>query len=686
MKLPSLKALLAQASWHTLTGALLGAGLGIVLFLSPWTGGLKRISYDLPFALRKNPIPPEAVIVAMDEDSFRALDQQYGTLWDRGLHAQLINRLTGEGARVIAFDIIFSDPDLDHPETDKALADAIKAHGKVVLGGEVQMVEDSRGIVSEHLYPPAEQFATNAAAWADVQQPVDVDGAIRRHLPTATPPHSLAWATAKLASATAAQQDEEANRVRWINYYGPPGTIPTVSYHQALLTNGVPAGFFKDKVVFVGQHLATGMGGDIKDSFGTAHTWLGKGFSAGTEIHATISLNLLRNDWLKTMPRGVELLLLSLIGALAGAGVTLLKPWPAVAGGCLVALLGFALGCILFRFQSHWFAWAIVILQVIAVLAWHLVWTAWKLSVEKQVLRESLDVHLSPARVEQLLKDPDLLKPGGAQQQVSILFSDIANFSKHSERLEPNDLFQLLNNYYGEALKSFHETDGTIVQIIGDAIYAIWNAPIEQGDHQQRAVRTALDLHQKLVRFNEGKNPLPIRTRVGIHTGEATVGNLGSNKRFDFACIGTNVNLTSRLEGLNKHLGTDLLATRAIQRHVEDTVVSRRLGFFKFKGFGRAFEIHELLGEGERVAAKTKAWRDSFEDALQHYQRRRFSAAEQAFRDTIRLRQEAERDKVHEDHADQEDGPSAFYLARIPALKAKEPPDGWDGEIDMQEK
>ena len=137
---------------------------------------------------------------------------------------------------------------------------------------------------------------------------------------------------------------------------------------------------------------------------------------------------------------------------------------------------------------------------------------------------------------------------------------------------------------------------------------------------------------------------------------------------------------------MNKHLGTDLLATRTIQASVEHELVSRRVGFFKFKGFGSAKEIYELLGEGVPLADSTKSWRDAFEDALQLFQRKRFTAAEPVFRETIRLRQQAEAGDTKDEDLPAEDGPSVFYLKLIEKLKSKPPPDDWVGEVDMDEK
>jgi len=178
-----------------------------------------------------------------------------------------------------------------------------------------------------------------------------------------------------------------------------------------------------------------------------------------------------------------------------------------------------------------------------------------------------------------------------------------------------------------------------------------------------------------------------MRTRVGIHTGKAIVGNLGSQKRFDFATIGESVNLASRLEGLNKHLHTGVLATRAIQKSVESRVLCRPVGYFKFKGFGQPVEVHELLGptDPERVEVTT-AWREAFAEGLKLFHRKQFVVAEQKFHLTINLRQDAEQHARADGTIFEEDGPSRFYLERIEEFKKEPPPEHWQGEIDLKEK
>ena len=150
----------------------------------------------------------------------------------------------------------------------------------------------------------------------------------------------------------------------------------------------------------------------------------------------------------------------------------------------------------------------------------------------------------------------------------------------------------MMNTYFQTAIGCIHKDDGTVVKLIGDAIFAIWNAPFSQEDHCLRAARAALDLQTSIVRLEEDQKFLPLRTRVGLHVGEAYVGNVGSTERFDYTAMGENINIASRLEGLNKMMHTDILATRAFQKYVEATLLTRPIGHFRFKGFDQIGRAH----------------------------------------------------------------------------------------------
>jgi adenylate cyclase len=403
----------------------------------------------------------------------------------------------------------------------------------------------------------------------------------------------------------------------------------------------------------------------------------------------------MNGDWLWRLPKGVELLLILLTGGLLGyveVGIISFEVNPTSTNRFsklrrLLELIPrpffafwFALGAglaiwtttfYMFRSIHLWFPWLIVaVVQIPLAFGWALLFKTVKAHLETQFLARTLSVYVSPARVRQIMNEPDLLKPGGVKRHVSVLFSDIAGFSKHCElnRWEPDEILRQLNGYYESAIGCIYQTEGTVMDLVGDAIFALWNAPQDQSDHQARACRSAVLLHKNLVRFDE-KQDLPWRTRIGLHTGEVCIGNIGSQSRFDYTAVGETINLASRLEGLNKQLGTNILATNLMEKAFGAGFVSRRVGIFRFKGFNQTVQVHEILDEGEQTE-DAKAWLATFEQGLRMFVRSKFNDAKSAFNETIARRGE--------------DGPSSFYLKILE--RDFRPPEGWLGEIDLSEK
>jgi adenylate cyclase len=670
--------------------AAVAAAMGLILFLFTIGGEITRLSYDLPFALRGDIRADEVAVIYLDEISHKELNQPMTAPWDRNLHARLIDTLMAQGAKAIVFDILFTEPS-GNPAADQRLAEAIQKSGCVVMGGNFNQTETTPGAVGKWEEFPFAPLRAGAAAWGNVNLLPDPDYGIRRYFPNlknvSSQPEILwmPWAAAKLAEAPVTKLNPAPTTARWLNYYAPPGGLPGVSYFSALTPDGVPPGFFKSKVVFVGGRLSADFSGKGKDEFATPYTRWGKGFAPGVEIQATAFLNLLRGDWLTRLPFIIELSLLLLAAVVGGFGLMCLRPLPATLVTLGAVIATFLLAFFMFSFDHMWFAWVILPIQFGACLLCSIIYNSLRDYVDRRLLEQSLAAHLSPKLVKLLLKNPSLRRPGGTKQEVSILFTDIANFSRVSESMHPDDLVNLLNRYFEAALKCIHETDGTVMDLIGDAIFAIWNAPVEQTDHRERACRSAMKLHEQLVDFDATQRSLPLRTRVGLHAGTVCVGNIGSQTRFDYTAIGENTNLASRLEGLNKHLGTDVLATREIQRAVENQMASRLIGHFKFKGFGRAVEVHELIGSTAATDASL-AWREKFADAVQNFRQRKFDAAEKDFRETIELRKVAERTVNNQTDAPPDDGPSKFYLDQISDLRLNPPAYEWIGEVSLREK
>ena len=665
-------------------GGLIGAGVTVLVGFAllnlnlPFGKALLHASYDLPFVLRPVERPDEVVMVYLDDESHAQLNQPTTAPWDRIFHTRLLDRLTAEGARAVVFDIIF-----DSPATNDALfAAAIKRNSHVILAADY-VPSGAEGAEGMRPVRATDALLDAQAGWGISQLDARPDFLVRRHYhgPVNAEPviYSESWAAAKLIGAPVATGPDRRLVERWVNYYGPPGILPHVGIGRVLQPEGVAAGFFSNKVVFVGAYLNTFFSGERKDEFLNPYTTTTKSdtgrpaFMSGVEVHATQFLNLLRGDWLTRSSWIAELLGLILLGCAAGYGLVQLRPHHAIliAGTVVVALA--AINYLTFTRLHFWFPWLVGLVQLAVALAWAIGFNSIQLYVQKKLLERTLAFYLSPKLVKKFASDRDImkkfLKPGAEKQIITILFSDIASFTTISEGLDSDDLAHHMNRYFEQAVAGcIHATDGTVVKYIGDAIFAFWNAPDDQIDHKLRACHAALRFRDQEPQYMNGKLLI---TRIGLHTGEANVGNFGSTERVDYTALGENINLASRMEGLNKYLGTIVLATGETCAAVADRIVTRPCGRFRLKGFEKAVEVHEIIDPIER-AETTRAWRDAFAEALKEFQAARFDAAGKRFRHVLDL------------HPD--DGPATFFLHRIEELRDEPPPAGWQGEIELKEK
>jgi adenylate cyclase len=624
--------------------------LGLILDCLPFGRGLVSHSYDLLFAPRHFIKPDEARIVYLDEDSFSQLNQPLNAPWDRALHARLLDLLKADHAQAVVFDIVFSEPGSD-PKADQAFAGALRNQPHVGLAADLVPSGVGRaGVDLKRFEPPNQLFrGPNVTIGSDELAP-DNDLIIRRHTPTSPDDlfPCLSWAAAESLGAKVTQDEKPYGKERWLNYYGPPLTVPSVSYFRVL--NGeIAPGYFSNRAVFVGARLFTKFAGDRKDEYPTPYSyWLSeKAFSPGVEIQATAFLNLVRGDWISRL--SYEVWWLSILGGLAGFGLVQLRPLTAVGVGIGIAVATALVSYYLFAYHHLLVAWLIFAgVQVPLALAWSVVFNSVQLYVQNRLYKQTLRMFLPPKLVEKFAANRALLAPGAEKETLTLCFSDIADFTSLSEGMDPDELAALMNAYFQAAVGScIHPNDGTVSKFMGDAIFAFWNAPDQQVDHALRACRAALSFRELNARPLNGRI---LRTRIGLHTGVANVGNFGSEQKIDYTALGENVNLASRLEGLNKFLGTECLVSAHTKAEVGDRLVTRGVGNFRLKGFEGLVSVHELVG-GPEQEEKTRVWRKAFAEALKNYEERRAELATIGFRQVLQLKPD--------------DGPSIFYLKQI---------------------
>jgi adenylate cyclase len=665
-----------------LWGAALSAGAGLIFLRTPLGEGLVAASYDLPFQVRDtmtsySVLPHEAVVVYLDDSSHQHLKQKYLEAWNRAYYVKLLKRLTAEGSKAVVFDIVFSDA-LD-TNIDQEFADAMRANGNVIIASDFTIQDYGvKGSASGKYFTlPLDLF--NAGAAADVGASAlfpDAGEYIRKYWPmvSADSGHQLgseAWAAALLVRPSFNESNSLKESSFWINYYAPETLMPSVSFYKAIADNDpdVPPGFFKNKVVFVGAKLQTHLSVDRKDEYSTPFSYRDDSqWYSGVGIHATAFLNLIRGDYLRRV--SYERIWTIVLGVLFGAILVLCRPLTATFIA-MVSVFPIALwDYYLFQWHYAWFPWLIlVVVQIPIALVWGIAYNSLQLYAEKVRVEQSLSLYLSPKLVKKFTKDPTLLKPGAVKHLLTILFTDIAGFTTISEGMDPDELARLMNEYFQTAVHNcIHATDGTVVKYIGDAIFAFWNAPEFQGDHAYLACDAALRFRAlKALKVNGHE----LITRIGLHTGVANVGNFGSDTRVDYTAIGENINLASRMEGLNKYTGTVALITADTQREVGSRLLTRYLGLFRLKGFEKAVGVYELIGRPEQEA-ESRELRERFARALEKFMKRDFAGAEEGFRHALEV--------------SPQDGPARFYLEQIEELRATEPPAEWKGEIILKDK
>ena len=348
-------------------GAVLASLAGLILLIFPFGDELKRWSFDLLAALKPMQATEEVVLIYIDDISHTKLDQPYDAPWDRLLDEKLVERLRGFGARTIGFDVLFDQP-ATNAASDATFAEAIRKHGKVVLGATISR-GDYFGLATElQLKLPITNLVSAAHGWGFVELQVDPDDMIRRHNAGPEDIPSLSWRMAVMLGAPAAKKPGGLRVERWMNYYGSGDAIPSVSYFKALdETDAVLESFFRDKVVIIGAGSKSGYTGKRKDQFRNPYTWLTGRFSPGAEVHATALLNLLRDDWLRRPAWWAELGLVLLAGI--GAGFALVRFRPAMATTLAVLGVAAVLGAawLWMTFAHVWFGWLIMAIAQIPI-------------------------------------------------------------------------------------------------------------------------------------------------------------------------------------------------------------------------------------------------------------------------------------------------------------------------------
>lgn len=453
-----------------------------------------------------------------------------------------------------------------------------------------------------------------------------------------------------------------------INYTGPYRTYPHYSMVD-VIDGTVSAETFRDKIVLVG---GTALGiGDIRSTPFPSD----QAAYMGVEVHANIIDNLLHTGERGRgfLQRGftqqmLDLASLLIFGLGLGLVFTHTKPFHATLA-MFVALAAVAAMVYLTFARLGW--WLSFVFPAGVLLANYAGVTTYRMIFEereKRKIRKTFSQYVSPGVIRLIEENPaKYFRPGGELKELSIMFSDIRSFTSIAEQMGPDELVFFLNEYLSEMTDIVFNRWGTLDKYIGDAIMAFWGSPYPQEDHAFRACACAVEMQARLQELNgkwaaEGRKTLAVG--VGISTGVVNVGNMGSSRRLSWTVMGDEVNLASRLEGLNKEYRTKIIIGENTQRQVSGEFVCRELDQIRVKGKMQPVGIYELLAFAQD-APKYEDLLSRFHHVLTAYRRQNWKEAVQGFGDLV-IRYP-------------EDGPSQVLLRRSREFLLAAPPADWDG-------
>jgi len=452
-----------------------------------------------------------------------------------------------------------------------------------------------------------------------------------------------------------------------INYRGEEKTFPHISVTD-ILHDDFPKDTFQDRIVIVG---VTALG--VYDIRVTPFDPI----FPGLEIHANIVDTILTGDFLEKpeFTRAFDIMAM-LLGA-AILGFILPRTGPVLGGVSSGGLFfGYILFCQYIFSDPGWilnlvYPLAVILLVYVSITAYRF----FTESKQKRFIKGAFSTYLAPAVVKQLVDSPDKLVLGGEERIITAFFSDVQGFTSISEKLTATELVELLNEFLTEMTDIILKYDGTVDKFEGDAIIAIFGAPIEIDNQAEIACKASIDMQKKLVELREnwkaaGKPELQMR--IGLCTGPAVVGNMGSTSRMDYTMMGDTVNTAARLENVNKVYGIYTLIGETTYKEAGNSVVSREIDSINVVGKKEPVNVYQLLGYPDDIDKRLHEIVDNYQKGLYAYRDQNWDSAVDFFNSVLVL--------------DPDDGPSKAMLQRCGELKANPPGEDWDGSYTMRTK
>lgn len=461
---------------------------------------------------------------------------------------------------------------------------------------------------------------------------------------------------------------------QYLNFYGPPRTITTIPYYRILqeddpsLVNRSPLPDFKDKIVFVGSSEAYQW--EQRDGFYSVFTQESGLDISGVEIAATATANLLEGSAIRSIGLPVHIIIVLAWGLLIGVICRWLSSIPALVLTMAGCALYFGYSAYQFSATGLWSPLVIpLLIQAPAILFAGVLWTYIDTNRERHNIHKAFSHYLPNNVVESLGKDRSALKPGGELVYGVCLFTDAAQYTTLSEKMSPEVLGELMNEYYDAIFGPVRRHGGTVSDVVGDAMLAFWVGSETDQQIRNQACAAALEIIDVVDEFNAVKEHQQLPTRLGMHCGELLLGNVGAKDHFEYRVLGDIVNSANRIENMNKHLGTRLLASEEVIAGL-DGLLTRELGIFVLAGKSRPIRLYELIARQAQADDRLQQYCQDFESALTSYREQHWSDAISKFNLVI--------------HEYGKDIASQFYLGLCQQYSNTCFAGDWDGRIDMQ--
>ena len=609
----------------------------------------------------------EIVLVLVDQKSlnYAASERGWTWPWPREAYAEIVDFFSGGGAKSVAFDMLFTEPSSYGNVDDKKFADASKESGIVI-----QTVFFDRG---QRIFP-IDEIASSAKLIGNVNSLPDSDGTIRRarlfyqwknyKIPT------LGIASYFVGGDEDDALPEELNLrfTKSIDDY-LPYSAGDILKAQADIRAGRERELnpedFEDMYVFFGLY-APGL-------FDICQTPVSASYP-GVGIHITLLDNILSGNRIVKTGFLINALIILICIILAGLPEIFSEKIKSRTASISINAVSFLVFVALYLFIAYYLFRLGIAIPAASVLAGMVLSFVASLAVsymvegkQRRYLKNAFKQYLSPAVIEQLIADPSQLKLGGERKEISIFFSDLQGFTSISESLTPEALTELLNDYLSDMSKIILDSGGTIDKYEGDAIIAFWNAPARVEHHARSALEAAWACQKKLEErradFEKRAGGRPFKMRIGLNTGFAIVGNMGSVSRFDYTMLGDSVNLAARLEGLNKQFGSYTMCAEAAKKQAEEsgTILKfRELARAGVVGKSEPVVVYEVMDE--KTYNEKKALLDSFDRGLKEFYAGNFKEALNIFAQT-----------------EEADPPSKHYAEKCKTLISQKPEGEWQG-------